>query len=193
MVRFTLRHRFLFALSVCLMLWGSWELYTGIERTFNPPSEGRQITVFVDAPKRYSIEQREALFTEVYDIFDSHRQDWEIADITHSFQRGGGRSRGRHGGGSNRFELYLAPEEESQVKTADIRDSIRKALPVKAGVNFKIAQAMGFGPPGRGSSGLTVELVGDQLEVLEMLSPGIVSSLSQLPFLRDVDTSLESG
>ncbi|MEM1247010.1 MAG: efflux RND transporter permease subunit [Acidobacteriota bacterium] len=191
-VRFTLHHRFVFAVAVCLMLWGSWRLYTGIERTFNPPSEGRQITVFVDAPKRYSVDQRRSLFTETYEILDEGRDQWEIADITHSFQRSGGRSRSRGSRGTNRFEVYLTPEEESVKAVGDIRNSIREALPVRAGVTYKIAQAQG-GPPGSGSSGLNVELIGEDLEILSLLSPGIVDALSGLPFLRDVDTSLESG
>lgn len=191
-VRFTLHHRLVFVVSVCLLLWGSWKLYTGIERTFNPPSEGRQITIFVDAPKRYSVEQREQLFSETYDLLHAGRENWEIADITHSFERSGGRSRSRGHRGSNRFELYLTPEEESEKKVGDIRNAIRDALPVRAGVSYKIAQAQG-GPPGAGSSGLNVELIGEDLEILELLSPGIVQSLSGLPFLRDVDTSLESG
>ncbi len=188
-VRFTLHHRFLFAIAVCAMLWGSWNLYMGIERTFSPPSEGRQITLFVDSPKRYSLEQRKALFQATYELLDENRAQWEIADVTHNFDRAATR---RRGWGSNRFEIYLIPEEESKIKTADIRDQIREALPERAGVVYKIAQAQG-GRPGSGSSGLSVELVGDRLEVLEMMSPGIVSALSRLPMLRDVDTSLESG
>ena len=190
MVGFTLRHRLAFALIIGAVLFGSWKLYNSIERTFAPPSEGRQVDLFIDTPRRYSLEQRKVLFDEVYELLDSKREQWEIADIAHSFRRSGGRSRSRYGGGS-RFEIYLIGEDESKKPTADIRDEIREALPVKAGVTFKIAQSM-HGPRGD-SGGVTMELVGDELEVLEMLTPRITDQLAQLPFLRDVDTSLESG
>ncbi len=187
-VRLTLRHRPVFFAAIVLLLWGSWNLYNGIERTFEPPAEGRQITLFVDAPGRVSSAEREAVYDEVYGLLDERRDEWDIADIAHDYRTDGGRSRR----GGNRFELYLTPEEEAKSPVSDVRDAIRKALPVRAGINFKIAQATGHGP-GRGSSGINVELVGDNLDTLELLSTGVVEQLSAVPFLRDVDTSLESG
>ncbi len=191
-VSFTLRHRFWFAVAIVLLLWGSWRLYSGIERTFSPPSENRQISLFVDMPKRYSIEQRALVFDEVYELLDSKRDEWEIADISHEFRTGGGRSRGRYGGSANRFELYLKPEEEAELRPSEIQDMLRDALPVKAGVSFKIAKAE-RGPPGAGGSNLRLELVGDDLEILELLSPMVTERLGQVPFLKDIDNSLESG
>ena len=191
-VRFTLHHRFWFAVAIILLLWGSWRLYSGIERTFSPPSENRQISLFVDMPKRYSVEQRAAVFDEVYQLLDAKRADWEIADISHEFRSSGGRTRGRHGGSVNRFELYLKPEEESTLRASDVQDQLRDALPVKAGVTFKIAKAE-RGPPGAGGSSLSLELIGDDLQILELLSPVVTQRLREVPFLKDIDNSLESG
>ena len=187
-VRQTLRFRLVFFVAIVLILWGSWRMYNGIERSFAPPSEGRQITLFVDAPSRFSEGERIELYDGVYQLFDQRREQWEILDITHEFQVDGSRTRR----GGNRFEIYLTPEAEAQRGVAEIRDEMRKALPLMAGVEFKIAQAQS-GRPGSGSSGISVELVGDDVEVLELLSASVVAKLEQVPFLRDVDTSLESG
>ena len=187
-VRLTLRYRAVFFAAIVLLLWGSWNLYNGIERTFEPPSEGRQITLFVDAPSRVSAAERQSVYDEVYALLNDGRKQWDIADIAHDYRTDGARSRR----GGNRFELYLTPEEEATVPVSEVRDAIREALPVRAGVGFKIAQAQG-GRPGSGSSGVRVELVGDNLDTLELLSHGVVEQLTAVPFLRDVDTSLESG
>jgi hydrophobic/amphiphilic exporter-1 (mainly G- bacteria), HAE1 family len=190
-IAFTLRHRLIFTAGVVLLLWGSWKLYTGIERTFSPPAEGRQITLLVDAAKQVSAGEKERLYRELYALFDSRRDEWEIADVSFQYSTGSGRSRGRGYGGTNRFELYLTDEEHAVRRTSEIVDSIREALPVTAIASFKLQQAQ-HGPPGGGGD-IRVELAGDDVEILELLSPQIVARLEQIPFLKEVDSSLESG
>ncbi len=191
-VRFTIHHRLAFAVLIVGLLFGSWKLYTGIARTFSPPSEGRQVDFFVDLPKRFSIEQRKQVFEDVYTLLDAKREEWEIADIAYEVRRGSGRGRSKGMGGSNRFEIYLKPEEVSKLRTSEVQNRLREAFPDRAGVTFKIAQAQQHGP-GDGGGGINVELIGDDLAVLELLSPQITSRLRELPFLKDIDTSLESG
>ncbi|HVS14325.1 MAG TPA: efflux RND transporter permease subunit [Thermoanaerobaculia bacterium] len=189
-IAFTLRHRLAFSLGIVLLLWGSWKLYTGIERTFSPPAEGRQITLMVDAAQQVSADEKSKLYQELYALLDGRRDEWEIADISFQYSTGSGRSRGRGFGGTNRFELYLTDEEHAVRRTSEIVDSIREALPVTAIASFKLQQAQ-HGPPGGG--GIRVELAGDDIEILELLSPQIVARLEQIPFLKEVDSSLESG
>jgi len=122
---------------------------------------------------------------------DSRREELEIADILHEYGRSGGRSRGGFGGGGRRFELYLKDEAESSRTVRNITDEIRGMLPVVPGVSFRIAQSRGRGP-GRGT-GINMDLKGDDMAVLELVSGRVVERLRQLPFVRDVDTSLESG
>ena len=189
-IRFTLRHRILFTGVIALMLVGSWQLFNSIERSYQRPSQGRQATIFVDSPKRMGMDERLELYGEIYDLLDVKREEWEIADIAHSIGRGGGRSRGY--GGGNRFEVYLTPEEKAKLTTDEIQDRIREALPVRAGVTYKLSRTQ-FGPHGMGSSGIEMDLVGDDLDILKLLVPQIEQRLEQIPFLTDVDNSLESG
>jgi hydrophobic/amphiphilic exporter-1 (mainly G- bacteria), HAE1 family len=192
LIRVTLRHRLAFTVGAVALLGFSWWIYGGIERTFSPPSQARQVTLLVDTPRRYSEQERLHLFDEIYRVLDAHRSEWEIADITHELRTAGGRSRGRGGFGGNRFELFLTPEEDSRLRTGEIQELVRAALPVKAGIDYKLAQTQ-HGPPGAGSSEVRLELAGQDLEILELLSPHLIARLRELPFLRDVDSSLESG
>ncbi len=187
---FTLRHRFVFTVVIGALLYGSWQLYNSIERSFNQQSQGRALTVFVDTPRQMGMDERLALYDEVYTLLDSRRDEWEIADIAHQVRRGGGRSRGY--GGGNRFEVYLKPEEVSELSTDEVTELIREAMPQRVGVLFKLARTE-FGPPGSGRSGVEVELIGDDMGTLELLVPRITQRLRQIPIVGDIDNSFESG
>ncbi len=187
-LRFTLRHRFAFVIAVGLMLFGSWRLFTSIERTFSSRTLERQVTLNVDTPRQYSLEQTRALFDELYALVDSRRDELGIADISHSYDRGTGRSRSSWRRG-RRLNIYLLDEDESELSTSEVQNKIREMLPVKAGVKLKMAQARGHGSSG----GVTVELMGEDNSVLQLLAGQLESRLTALPMIRDVDTSLEDG
>ena len=190
-IGFTLNHRFAFFLGIVAMLYGSYYLLGTIERTFTPRSMARQIEVNVDTPRSYSLEQTQALFTDLARLLDAHREDLEIADVVYRYSRQGGRSRGGFRG-SSRFEVYLLDENESKKSTRAIRDEIRALLPVKAGVSFKIAQSSGHGHGG-GGFGVNVDLMGEDMEVLELVAERVVTALEQTSWAEDVDSSLDSG
>ena len=195
-IRFTVHHRFVFFIAILGMLWGSWKLFGTIERTFTPRTMARQVTINVDTPRNYSLEQTRAVFEEVAGILDAHREELEIQDISYRYRRAGGRSRGGGGfRGGSKFDIYLVDEEQSTRSARVVRDEIRALLPTKAGVDFKIAQSSGHGPGGHrgGSFGVQVELSGDDMDVLEAVAERVVVALEAVPWTRDVDSSLDSG
>ncbi len=188
-LRFTLRHRVLFAVLIAGLLAVSWSMYQNIERSFSPNSFQRQLTIQVDTPKSYSLVQKRDLYERVYDLLDARRKDLDIDRISYSFRTSAGRSRGwSH---TNRFTLFLTDEEKSTLDTGQIRTKVESLLPVEAGVTFTIGRSR-RGHSGEGA-GVEVELVGDRMEILEVLSGQVVSALRRIPTLRDVDTTLESG
>ncbi len=190
-IRATLRRRMI-SLMVAFSLMGlAFWLYQGIERSGFTSTPEREVTINVDVPRNYSLEETRTVMEDVATRLDSRREELEIADILHEYGRSGGRSRGGFGGGGRRFELYLKDEAESSRTVRDITDEIRGMLPVVPGVSFRIAQSRGRGP-GRGT-GINMDLKGDDMAVLELVSGRVVERLRQLPFVRDVDTSLESG
>ncbi len=186
---FMLRHRLAFATLVVAALVGSWHLYQNIERTFSMGSMERQVSVSVDTPKSYSVEQKRSLYDDVYALLDDRRDELEIANITHTFRRGSGRSRGWSRG--NRFDVYLTDEEASRLDTAEIRDRIETLMPTRAGVTFTLSRSR-RGHSGSGS-GVELQIRGENFETLELYADRAVSTLAGLAGIRDADSSLESG
>ena len=186
-LRWTLRHRAVFVLLAAAALYGSWALFGSIERAFGDRTEARQVTIHVDTPREYSLSQTAALFEEVAALLDAERDSLEIADLTYSYFSGGGRARGRDR--RRQFELYLLDEEESRRSTVEVRDRLREVLPVKAGVDFRIGRSQ----RGPRTSGIEIELAGDDPSVLELLGREVADRVAGLPGMQDVDLSLESG
>jgi HAE1 family hydrophobic/amphiphilic exporter-1 len=190
-IAFTLKHRFVFFVGIVAMLYGSFYLLSTIERTFSPRSMARQIEINVDTPRSYSLDETRALYAEVAALLEERKEELEIQDVVYRYSRQGGRTRGGWFG-TRKFDVYLIDEAESKRSTREIRDEIRELLPVKAGVEFKIAQSTGHGPGG-GGFGVTVEILGDDMDALEIVGDQVVAALESAPWARDVDTSLASG
>ncbi len=191
-IRRTLHHRFVSLVVAIGLLGVAWFLYQNIERSSFDSTVEREVTINVDVPRAYSLDETREVMESVAALIEERREELEIADVVHEFRRGGGRSRGGgYGGGGRRFELYLVDESESERSVQEITDEIRGMLPTIAGVDFRIAESRGRGP-GRGS-GIRLDLKGDDMDVLELISGRVVERLGALPWIRDVDTSLESG
>lgn len=188
MLRFTLHHRLAFVLVMVILLGASVYLFSTIQRSFSGRSLDREVVINVDTPRQYSLEDTRALYEDLYRLLDGRREELGIADISYSFDRGTGRSRGGWRRARS-LHIYLEDEEKSHLTTTQARERIRALLPVKAGVGLRIATSQGHGS----SSGLTLELMGDDPSVLALVSRKVAARLEALPMIRDVDTSLESG
>ncbi len=190
-IGFTLRHRFVFVVAIVGMLYGSYLLLGTIERTFSPRTMARQISINVDTPRSYTLDQTQELYTQVASLLNEKRDELEISDVVYRYSRSGGRSRGGWRGG-RKFDIYLLDEEIAQRPVREVRDEIRNLLPVVPGVDFKIAQSSGHGPGG-GGFGVNLDLKGDDMAVLELVAERVVKALSETSWARDVDSSLDSG
>ena len=191
-IRLTLNHRAISIVVAVGLLVVAWWLYQGIERSSFSATAEREVTVHVDVPRAYTLDETREVMEAFAAQLDTRREQLEIADVVYEFRRGGGRSRGGFGGGGRRFEIYLLDESESERSVRDITDEIREMLPTVAGVDFRIAESRGRGPGGSGG-GVRLDLKGDDMDVLELVSGRVVERLATLPWIRDVDTSLESG
>lgn len=190
-VGFTLVHRPAFLLIVVGVLYGSWALFGTIERTFTPRTMERQISINVDTPRRFSLEQTKKTYREVIETLGAYQDELQITDIVYRFDRGSGRSRRGGGFGSRRgIDIFFVDEERARLSMREVRDRIRELLPTRAGVDFRITQSRGHG--GR-NFGVQLDLIGDDFSVLEMISERVVQELQVLPWVRDLDTTLENG
>ncbi len=184
----SLNHRGKFFVAAAAILWGAFTMLSGIERTFSPRSLERQVALRVETPRSYSLDETRATFEEAVALLDSRREPLEIADVAYEYQRGGRPRRGWRGG--NSIDIFLKPEEESRRSTREIQNEIRGMMPVKAGVVFKIQQGRGHGG---GSGGITIEVSGEDMAVLALVADNVAGALEDLPWVKDVSTSLESG
>ncbi len=191
LIRLTLQHRVVSLAVAVGLLFVAWTLYQNIERSSFETTVERQVTIRVDVPSAYTLDETREVMESVAAMLDERREQLEIADLVYEFGRGGGRRRGGYGGGGRSFDIYLLDESESERSVPDITADIREMLPTIAGVDFRIAESQGRGP-GRGS-GIRLDLKGDDMDVLELVSGRVVEQLATLPWIRDVDTSLESG
>lgn len=187
-LRITLRFRFVGLLLALGMLWGSWNLFGSIERSFAGRTQERQVEINIDTPRNYTLEQTAALFSELRGILMAHKEELDVADITSSYSRSGGRSR-RSFNGRREIELHLKDESVSRLTTTEVRDRVRELLPTKAGVDLRIGQARRRG----GGGGVELELSGSDPKVLELMARQIADRMSEIPGLDDVDLSLENG
>jgi HAE1 family hydrophobic/amphiphilic exporter-1 len=188
LLAFTLRHRFLFVLSILGMFAGVVYLFSTIEKSFSGRSLEREVIIKVDTPRQYSLAQIESLYDDIYGLLDVRRDELDISDIGFSYDRGTGRSRSSWRR-NRQFNIYLKDEDESLLSTSEVRNRLRAILPVKAGVDLRIATSQGR----HGSSGVEIQLMGYDALVLELLSQQIAARMAELPMIKDVDTSLESG
>ena len=188
LLTFTLKHRFIFVLSIMALFGGVIYLFSTIERSFSSRSLEREVILKVDTPRQYSLAQIETLYDEIYELLDSRRGELDIADIGFSYDRGTGRSRASWRR-NRQFNIYLKDEDDSELTTAEARNRLRAILPTKAGVDLRIAAGGGR----HGSSGIEIQLMGHDPVVLELLSQQVATQLAELPMIKDVDTSLESG
>jgi HAE1 family hydrophobic/amphiphilic exporter-1 len=189
-LRFMLRHRLAFATLIVIVLWWSWSSYQNIERSMSMKSYERQMYIQVDMPKAYSVDQKHALFEEIYGVLDDLRDELEIADLSYEYRRSAGRSRGW--GGSNRFDIYLTDETRGAKDTGEIRDRIEQLLPTRPGVSFTVSRSM-RGHHSKTGAGFELRLVGDRAEMLEEISGRVQAALASSPGLTNVGSSLESG
>lgn len=190
-IGFTLKHRLVFFLGIVVMLYGSFKLLGTIERTFTPRTMERQISINVDTPRSYSLEQTQELYAELASILNQHREELDISDVVYRYSRTGGRSRSGFRG-TRKVDIYLVDEDEAKKSVREVRNELRALLPAKAGVDFKIAQSTGHG--GRsGGYGINLDLQGDDMAVLELVAERVVASLEATSWARDVDSSLDSG
>ncbi|MCP4202709.1 MAG: efflux RND transporter permease subunit [bacterium] len=187
-LRLTLERRLAFVVLITALFAGTIYLLSTVEQSVSARALERQIILKVDTPRQYSPEQTRALYSELYELIDSKRDELDIADVAYNYDRGTGRSRASWRR-TRQFDIYLEDESESTLTTAKVREKLRGMLPVRAGVNIRIATQRGR----HGTSGVEIQLMGDDPTVLALLAKQVTGELEGLPMVRDVDTSLESG
>lgn len=184
-IRWTLRHRLLTVAGAVAIFLFSYYLSTKIDREFQPPAPSRRLDFRVDLPGSYTLEQMNQLFGEIEKKLLARKDAWDIQAVSTDF--GVGRS---SRGGRGRLTVFLKEQPQTGLTTMAILDSIRSILPSLPGVRFRFG---GMHHMSGQRSGINIQLKGESPEVLELLAEEVVARISDIPGIRDIETSYEEG
>lgn len=174
-----LRHRVVTLLIVAGVFYGSYWMYNHIEREFVPPSPTNDVVIDAEVPGSFSLQDVEKLFADVEKTLLARKDEFHIETVSTN-------------GSLRRATLHvvLTPPETRDESATELQEKIKAALPEVAGVQWKPARLRWHGG---GEGGISVELRGDNMDVLATLAQDIRRRMEAIPGLKDVDTSLERG
>lgn len=178
-LNWNLKHRFATVITFAGIVYGAFWCYNNIERAFVPSSPTRDVNIAVEVPKTYGMPEIRELFANVEVILLGKKEELQIESVQ-SF--GGLRSAS--------LRIVLTPPDSRTESAKELQEKIKDALPEIAGVQWKAGRMRRYGG---GESGVSVELRGDNMDVLASLAEDIRQRMEGLPGIRDVDTSLERG
>jgi HAE1 family hydrophobic/amphiphilic exporter-1 len=174
-----IRYRFVCLLVFVAIGFGAWKLYGSIDREFTPSAPERRMDLSVETSRNFSIEQVAAIYDSLEATLLAHKEEFEILQVSSRF--------GKTNGG---LSVYFLPDEQAKKKTVELVAAVREVLPEIPGVQLKVGRMRGRG--GR-DMGVEVEVHGKSTAVLKTYAEQIKNLLSDIPDVKDVDTSLERG
>ena len=184
-IRWTLNHRILTVLMAVVIFVLSIYLSRKIDRTFQPPAPSRRLDFRVELPRSFSLDDMNKLFTQIEQKLLEKREAWDIQAVSTDF----GRGRSSRGGRA-RITVFLKEDPQTGLSTMAILDSVQSVFPVLPGVRFRFG---GMHRMSGGQSGLSIQLKGESVDVLELIAQEIIERLSDVPGLKNLETDLESG
>lgn len=162
--------------SICLMPMVGMELM--------PASDEGRFSITVEAPKGAKLEVMDLYAQKVEAILDIP----EMKNYTVSMSGGGGMSAMMGGSNLASFSCELIDKNEREKSTADIVEEIRNQTKAIAGVNVTVAESSNMSGM---SGGITVEIYGDELDVLESISDELIRQIENVEGTRQVTSSMD--
>lgn len=175
----SLDHRFAtLAVTVGLLALGVYS-YMKIEQHGTPTTPERQVDIAVEIDRSYSMEEIRELFVQIEQTILAHKEELDVEwlDTEFALRRG-------------EVEARLVSADAGRLTTAEATEALRKLLPQKVGVRYKVGRQRSWGGL---QLGVEVQLVGRDPAVLGVLAEEVKTHLERLPGVQDVDTSLEDG
>ena len=181
-----LRWRFVTLIMMAVIGGLSYYLFTHIDRGFMPRVAARQVSLSVLMERSYTLEQMAQVFNRLEGILLDKKEELEIASVSSEFSNRNSR-RGQYRSSLN---IYLS-ETGNTTDVAIMTEKIKAELPVIPGVEYTVGRRHGYG--GGADQGTEVRLRGDDPGLLELYGDIIKARLLQVPSLKDVQTTLETG
>ncbi len=186
LMRFMLRRRFVALILMALIGWGSYQLFGAIDRDLFPRVAQREVRIDVLMERSFSLDDIESLFARLEQTLQERREELEIRSMTSNF-RGRTSSQGLYRG-----DMTVFLREEGKTTSSEILSQrILGSLPVEPGVEYRLGRLRHSG--GGGERGVEVQLKGDDPGILEIYGDVIKERLYEVPGIKDVQTTLETG
>jgi HAE1 family hydrophobic/amphiphilic exporter-1 len=179
LLRFALRFRWVALVVFVAVLVGGYYLYLHIDRDWIPRTPERRMILDVRMPRTYGLEDAKALFDRVEKELLAKKEELEIRTVSTNI-------RARRG----RLDIFFTDQEKARRPTVELYSLVRKALPQIPGVEFRTGRMHGRGGD---EIGITVELQGESVDVLQLYAQEVQEMLRDISGIRDVNVSTEVG
>jgi len=178
----TLEHPLKVIGSALLIFVFSFGALATIPKTFVPAQETGEFQVSLDMPSGTSLEAMDKLTREVDEKIRSHPETRMTVQTT-----GGVNAEANQA----TIAVLLKGAKFRSFSTTQMKDIIRKDLLSFKNANFKVQDLQAIGSASQ--QPFTVNIVGEDLEQLKVVSDQLLSQLKNDTDLKDVDTSYRSG
>ena len=181
-LKFTLRRPLTVLAIAFAVFFGSLTLLKGIPKTFLPPADNGEFEVRLELPPGSSLDKSYDLATRI------DREIHEHPAILLTTVVAGSRD-----GEPNRVSIYarLKPSKERKEKTGDLKNIYRERLTKYQ--NEAVVTVQDYDFVGGGLRPFTLNVSGEDLDVLSQYVEKLKARMKQIPGLVDVDTNYRSG
>ena len=166
-----------------LILVSSIFLFLSIEQEYMPRSEEREVDFNVFMPGSFPLDSMISLFNQYEEIITQNKKELAMKNITTYY----GVTNKRQGRYRGSVSLDLTDEGPT---VTQIKERLKKLLPLQAGVSLEFGESRGRGGHHRG---MRVELIGQDYGILASLVPMISEKLRTIEEIEDVSSDLEGG
>ncbi len=181
LLKFNLTHRWLTPIILLAVLASSVYPFIKVDKNFDATRTELFVQIRYRISEEMSLEQKEALVTEVERVLEPHREEL-LARSIYSFW-------------SDHWSLtrvYLHEGEANEAKIAHVRAKLREILPEIPGVRLEVQENRQFWHRGGGNR-IAFQLFGEDSEVLADLAEEARRRIEEIPGLVDSHASNEEG
>lgn len=192
LLRWALNHRGAVVIIVLVLMGGSLATLPLIGAEFIPAIDQGYLSIQVKLPYGSKLEETERVISKLEAIaHDIPEVELVAAGVGGSSSYLGGMMMGGSGE-SGRLDLVLKPLTERTRSVEDVAEQIRQAAKDIPGAEITISTgdtAMGM----MGVAPISVQIKGDDLDVLNDLAQQVVAAVKSVPGTREVEADMEEG
>lgn len=173
----------LFVASLCLIPFIGMELI--------PASDEGQMTVTIDTPKGSSLDYINEVTTQAEEYLS---QIPEVEKVSTQVSGSSSDSIMSSGGGGS-ITVQLLDKNDRDRSTDEVAEQVRQDLKKIPGceISVSVSNSMMGSGTSMGSSGINLEIKGDDLDQLQEIADQLVMQIEQVPGTREVTSSIEDA